>query len=278
MLLFLNTFGTEILAAFSLPLAAAAAASAPAIARGHHDCKPQPSPAAMTTLPQAAGAVPQGSTPSAARVTVHGTGARIWSGRGSGGLEESPSPVTAVAAARGSGTATKLIDVDTRATGKQRGEEEGKGERDEEREYDRASSYVAFLMTMEHLSGMILLLSAARTFLSAANVSVQRGHLMLWAVFAPKFIFDATMQAVSGAAAVAVWAVVATSLRYAYSSSPPRTRRRGRWLKRRDLRMSEDSGSGSDSGIIGHGRQDSLGRSRARSAGELAPSMRLRKI
>ncbi|CAN0411930.1 unnamed protein product, partial [Ectocarpus sp. 8 AP-2014] len=66
---------------------------------------------------------------------------------------------------------------------------------------------------MERLSGLTLLLSAFRTFLSAANVSVQRGHLMLWAVFAPKFVFDATMQAVCGAAAVLAWAVVVVAHR-----------------------------------------------------------------
>ncbi|CAN0042053.1 unnamed protein product, partial [Scytosiphon promiscuus] len=69
------------------------------------------------------------------------------------------------------------------------------------------------LSAMERLSSLTLLLSSLRTLLSAANVSVQRGHLMLWAVFAPKFVFDATMQAVCGAAAVLAWAVVLVSHR-----------------------------------------------------------------
>ncbi|CAN0213833.1 unnamed protein product [Discosporangium mesarthrocarpum] len=48
--------------------------------------------------------------------------------------------------------------------------------------------------------------------LSAVNVTVQRGHLMLWAIFAPKFIFDATMQVVCGGAMVAMWGLVAASM------------------------------------------------------------------
>jgi GPI ethanolamine phosphate transferase membrane region len=52
-------------------------------------------------------------------------------------------------------------------------------------------------------------LSAARTLLSTVNAVVQRRHLMLWAVFAPKFVFDAVMQAVVGASLVLMWAVVA---------------------------------------------------------------------
>jgi GPI ethanolamine phosphate transferase membrane region len=63
-------------------------------------------------------------------------------------------------------------------------------------------------------------LSAARTLLSTVNAVVQRRHLMLWAVFAPKFVFDAVMQAVVGAALVLMWAVVArASAAAAHSSS-----------------------------------------------------------
>ncbi|CAN0091455.1 unnamed protein product, partial [Hapterophycus canaliculatus] len=123
LLLFLNTFGTEILAALALPLAAASAAA----------------------------------------------GSRHRGGAENGLYEHDRRPADGAAAWAGA---------------------------------------PQVLSAMERLSCLTLLLSSLRTFLSAANVSLQRGHLMLWAVFAPKFVFDATMQAVCGAAAVLAWAVV----------------------------------------------------------------------
>lgn len=51
-------------------------------------------------------------------------------------------------------------------------------------------------------------LSCVRTCLSMLNAYIQRRHLMLWAVFAPKFVFDAVMQAVLSTAVVVMWALV----------------------------------------------------------------------
>lgn len=120
----------------------------------------------------------------------------------------------------------------------------------------------AFLSVMGRLSGLVLLLSSARTFLSAANVSLQRGHLMLWAVFAPKFVFDATMQAVCGTAAVTVWAVVLAAHRSFFATTAQRRLafNSGRGTGRRtgsaaDLMRQGDSGGlgGDDDGGGGGG-------------------------
>lgn len=165
-LLFLNTFGTEILAALALPLAAAAAAAASGVSQ---DAPP--------VLPEgvigADGSETVRSRPDDRQALYAPPSPRRHSV--TGGWDGNHHPDASDAAAEAEAEA----EVATRV-----------------------------LSTMERLSGLTLLLSAFRTFLSAANVSVQRGHLMLWAVFAPKFVFDATMQAVCGAAAVLAWAVV----------------------------------------------------------------------
>lgn len=166
LLLFLNTFGTEILAALALPLAAAAAAPG-----GSRDFRCDP--------PSRLG------------------------GPSTGTAMSSPTPV--------------------------RGQEEYRHppvRTSSPPPWNAAAAGGGVLSAMERLSALTLLLSSFRTFLSAANVSVQRGHLMLWAVFAPKFVFDATMQAVCGAAAVLAWAVVLVAHR-AYCF--PAGRRRWWW-------------------------------------------------
>eukprot|EP00903_Cladosiphon_okamuranus_P014882 g13781.t1 len=170
LLLFLNTFGTEILAALALPLAAAAAASASASAS-----------------PSASGAS-QGSRrdPLSPLAGASGGGRCVGGDGGDGGDDD--------------GGATSFSPTPLR------GEEEYRHPTRSPSPPWTAAGRV--LSAMDRLSALTLLLSSFRTFLSAANVSVQRGHLMLWAVFAPKFVFDATMQAVCGAAAVLAWAVV----------------------------------------------------------------------
>ncbi|CAM9599436.1 unnamed protein product, partial [Ectocarpus fasciculatus] len=164
-LLFLNTFGTEILAALALPLAAAAASGA------------------------AASTVSQDAPP----VLPEGDGSENIFGRPHERhtLSSPPSPRPHPVAGRWDGNHPDASDAAAEAGAEV-----------------EAAAATRVLSAMERLSGLTLLLSAFRTFLSAANVSVQRGHLMLWAVFAPKFVFDATMQAVCGAAAVLAWAVV----------------------------------------------------------------------
>lgn len=42
---------------------------------------------------------------------------------------------------------------------------------------------------------------AARVFCSTVNALVQRRHLMVWAVFAPKFVFDVGRWLAAGAGA-----------------------------------------------------------------------------
>lgn len=170
LLLFLNTFGTEILAALALPLTAAAA-SASASGASQDSRRDPPSPIAGARGADAGGAASLSPTP------LRGQG-EYWH-----------------PAARSLSTPWN------------------------------AAAGTAVLSTMERLSALTLLLSSFRTFLSAANVSVQRGHLMLWAVFAPKFVFDATMQAVCGAAAVLAWAVVVVAHGAYFSGRPA-----GAWL------------------------------------------------
>ena len=167
-----------------------------------------------------------------------------------------------------------------------------------------AAAANGFLLAMERLSGLTLLLSSARTFLSAANVSVQRGHLMLWAVFAPKFVFDATMQAVTGAAAVAAWAVVLAAHR-AWVASQQRQRQQqqqqqqwqhwgghapGGEFDSGGCREAQPDG-GREGGFAGQGRGGGWGGGGGRGGGqergsasrekgydrEVAPSMRLRR-
>lgn len=199
LLLFLNTFGTEILAAFTLPLAAAAAATRATTAT-NLCASDEPRPEASTepspyTDPNAAPskAASHGEGGARARATSGGEKVGFWSG---GEQFDSASPA---------GEPLMRLGI-------ARGYHAGEVECSNRERRERVLS-ATFLDVMERLSGLTLLLSAARTFLSAANVSVQRGHLMLWAVFAPKFVFDATMQAVSGTAAVAAWAVVVASIR-----------------------------------------------------------------
>lgn len=179
-LLFINTFGTEIVAAFALPLAAAAVAmKAPAARLGPG--------------------------------LDHGE----EEGREEGQSTDDKPP--------GGSSDRQPLEVDAHAgedglevllsTGARGGKDPyGEGVSSPEIHDREHSSVSEFVSVMDRMSGVILLLSGARTFLSAANVSVQRGHLMLWAIFAPKFIFDATMQVVSGGAAIVVWAVVVASL------------------------------------------------------------------
>lgn len=232
LLLFLNTFGTEILVAFTVPLAAAAATPQ----RTRAPTLPPPRPRDREAYDHRSGSgsagpantcIPTASTPTLGATNSGGgdraPGARIR-GRGVTAAEcmssaERSDRLGVVPALPMDGRSHGDMDGDCRDYGDGTRGGEGavlnafRGEDGEER--DRAllsASSASFLVVMERLSGLMLLLSAARTFLSAANVSVQRGHLMLWAVFAPKFVFDATMQAVSGAAAVVVWAVVCASV------------------------------------------------------------------
>lgn len=44
--------------------------------------------------------------------------------------------------------------------------------------------------------GMYVTCSTLRTVLTCACVVIQRRHLMVWAIFAPKFVFDACLQIV----------------------------------------------------------------------------------
>ncbi|CBN74927.1 conserved unknown protein [Ectocarpus siliculosus] len=170
-LLFLNTFGTEILAALALPLAAAAAAAS-GVSQD----------AAPPVLPEA---VSGSSRPNDRQ-----------------SLSSPPSPRPHSVAGRWDGNHPDDAGNDAAAEAQAQAQTQA-----------QAQETTSMLSAMERLSGLTLLLSAIRTFLSAANVSVQRGHLMLWAVFAPKFVFDATMQAVCGAAAVLAWAVVVVAHR-----------------------------------------------------------------
>lgn len=169
-LLFLNTFGTEIIAALALPMLAAAAATFED-RRYDQGVDVAPQQSHRTTVDKQ-----QPNEPQLERGT--------WNFNEHGVETNLISKSAAAAVQASSMTAT------TRPP------------------YNTASTEEAFLILMERISGLILALSSVRTLLSAANISVQRGHLMLWAIFAPKFIFDATMQAVCGAAAVATWAIV----------------------------------------------------------------------
>ena len=165
LLLFLNTFGTEIIAALALPLAAAAVTPISGAGQDSRDSISPPS-------------APLGGTASSSP-TPFGSMREEYRHP----ARSSPSPWDAADAA-GAGAG-------------------------------------GVLSAMERLSALTLLLSSFRTFLSAANVSVQRGHLMLWAVFAPKFVFDATMQAVCGAAAVLAWGVVLLAYRAHFPAAGP---------------------------------------------------------
>lgn len=239
LLLFLNTFGTEILVAFTVPLAAAAATPqrtrAPTLLPPYSpDREPCDHGSGCSSAGLADTSIPTASVPTP-RASNFGDGNRDPGARIRG---------RGVAAADFMSTAERsdrlgvipALPIDGRSHGDTDGAcynygartregegavldtfrgEDGEGVGVTEGGGDRAllhASATSFLVVMERLSGLMLLLSAARTFLSAANVSVQRGHLMLWAVFAPKFVFDATMQAVRGAAAVVVWAVVCASV------------------------------------------------------------------
>lgn len=48
----------------------------------------------------------------------------------------------------------------------------------------------------------LFLLTATRTMLSTLNVYIQRRHLMVWAIFAPKYMFDAIYNVVFGVATI----------------------------------------------------------------------------
>ncbi|CAN0257743.1 unnamed protein product, partial [Phaeothamnion confervicola] len=54
----------------------------------------------------------------------------------------------------------------------------------------QATAAASLLRELARLCLLHALLNSARMLLSAANVALQRDHLMLWAVFAPKFLFD----------------------------------------------------------------------------------------
>lgn len=193
-LLFINTFGTEIIAAFTLPLVAAAAVPSTPVTSG-------------LGSRETGGDGVAGKCPGNVGASVSSIDPMGYARAGVGGDENETLSLR-------ERTAKALWDRDSVSQhsivgSPKRDDTEGEQRGRNERIYETISSFTYIL---ERLSGLTLLLSAIRTLLSAANVSVQRGHLMLWAVFAPKFIFDATMQAVSGAAAVVVWAVVTASL------------------------------------------------------------------
>lgn len=250
-LLFINTFGTEIVAAFALPLAAAA-------------------------------------------VAMKAPEARLGPGRDHGGEEGREEGQSTGAKPPGALSDRRRLEVDSHAGenglgvlymgapgGKDVYIEGVSGSEIHDREHSSISEFVS---VMDRMSGVILLLSGARTFLSAANVSVQRGHLMLWAIFAPKFIFDATMQVVSGGAAIVVWAVLAASLG-AISSGNLGGRHRNRRASRGggdthavsdDARRKLDNES-DDAAVLDSPWHPSTSASGA-STVESAPSMRLRRV
>ena len=221
-LLFLNTFGTEILAALALPMLAAAVANknSPSSDRDEsektcHQQQEQEQGEQGFLLDEE---FFEGVT------TEHGVRRRrrnVVGGAGAGTQVEQPEAYREAfgetSHPRGeatSGSTSPLSGRHHSGDGGRRGDE---AHETALHPASSSSSAEAFLSAMERISGLVLALSSARTFLSAANISVQRGHLMLWAVFAPKFVFDATMQAVCGAAAVATWAVVLVVHRAFYS-------------------------------------------------------------
>jgi phosphatidylinositol glycan class O len=51
---------------------------------------------------------------------------------------------------------------------------------------------------------VVMAMSAFRTLLTTVCVAIQRRHLMVWAIFAPKFVFDGVMHVVQGALCVLV--------------------------------------------------------------------------
>lgn len=171
-LLFLNTFGTEILAALALPMLAAAVIFEERRYGHGTGVTPQHGTTAEQQQPQRPRNEPQleGDT-------------RNFDEHVAWEAETNLILKSAAAVQASAATTTSRPPCNTAST-------------------------EVFLSLMERISGLILALSSVRTLLSAANISVQRGHLMLWAIFAPKFIFDATMQAVCGAAAVAAWGTV----------------------------------------------------------------------
>ncbi|CAM9410497.1 unnamed protein product [Choristocarpus tenellus] len=203
LLLFINTFGTEILAVLGLPLLAAAAVEAESGARftpptcranktrlgdvcllKEDESTPDDVVSALSErhlMPCSQGEV---NVPS----TVSGTGTKV------GGVE-GPVRLRAGVLTGADEVSTTLAGVVKTATGL----------------VDEEASI--FLGVLDRLTGMLTLLSTLRTLLSSINVSVQRGHLMLWAVFAPKFVFDATMQVVCGIAIVAMWTLVTVAYR-----------------------------------------------------------------
>ncbi|CAM9644470.1 unnamed protein product [Chrysoparadoxa australica] len=65
-----------------------------------------------------------------------------------------------------------------------------------------------FVGELDQLMCVFVTLQTVKTLVCAVNVLIQRGHLMLWAIFAPKFLFDAIMQMVSAAAVLMLWALV----------------------------------------------------------------------
>lgn len=184
-LLFLNTFGTEILAALALPMLAAAAI----FEERRYDHGLSNTGTGLAALHGTKAGRQQAQLPrSEAQLeedTQNFDKHVAWEAE----TEAAPIPKASAAAVQApSATATPRPPYNSVSF--------------------TYSTEEAFLSAMERISGLILALSSVRTLLSAANISVQRGHLMLWAIFAPKFIFDATMQAVCGAAAVAAWGTV----------------------------------------------------------------------
>jgi hypothetical protein len=51
-------------------------------------------------------------------------------------------------------------------------------------------------------------ISTLRTLLTAICVTVQRRHLMVWAIFAPKFVFDSVIHVMLCGFMLVAWALV----------------------------------------------------------------------
>eukprot|EP01084_Bolivina_argentea_P272273 463536_1 len=63
------------------------------------------------------------------------------------------------------------------------------------------------LAHLRRLCMQFLFLRSARTLLTSINGVIQRGHLMLWAVFAPKLIFDYAIHVAMGGGLLALWLI-----------------------------------------------------------------------
>lgn len=80
----------------------------------------------------------------------------------------------------------------------------------------RSENITEFHQGLSKAVTFFLLLFAGRTLLSAVNVTIQRRHLMVWAIFAPKYIFDAVAHLVVNALLLVV---LMCSSRIAWSAS-----------------------------------------------------------